>query len=505
MKILPKLERKLRRLKKKVTKSPLTRKLDLIHESARKKAFQESCETYKSQVEKEYEIRNTLPKLSRSNKEAFLSDGTFHQAVGRVLLVAEFFAMMPVKGVTSKHPSNLSFSWRNIRTCFCVLFIASSFTNFGLSLYKVLNNPISFNSIKPIIFRGSVLLVLIVALNLARRWPQLMMYWHTVEQDLPKYQTQLGRWKMGHTIAMVMLVGMMLSVAEHILSMVSAINYASFCNRTADPIQNYFLRTNDEIFFVTSYSTPLAMWGKFQNVYSTFIWNYMDLFVMIVSIGLASKFRQLNDDLRNFKGMVTRIDSYYYYPKNNDYLQNMPPTYWSERRIQYRNICILCDKMDDAISLITMVSFSNNLYFICVQLLRSLNTMPSVAHAVYFYFSLIFLIGRTLAVSLYSSSVHDESRLTLRYLRCVPKESWCPEVKRFTEEVISDEVALTGMKFFHLTRKLVLSVSNSDSSESHFRLIIFIQVAGTIVTYELVLIQFHEDNDLWDCDQSYYS
>jgi len=84
--------------------------------------------------------------------------------------------------------------------------------------------------------------------------------------------------------------------------------------------------------------------------------------------------------------------------------------------------------------------------------------MPSVAHAVYFYFSLIFLIGRTLAVSLYSSSVHDESRLTLRYLRCVPKESWCPEVKRFTEEVISDEVALTGMKFFHLTRKLVLSV-----------------------------------------------
>jgi len=61
-----------------------------------------------------------------------------------------------------------------------------------------------------------------------------------------------------------------------------------------------------------------------------------------------------------------------YFTEDNDYLQNMAPTYWSERRIQYRNICILCDKMDDAISLITMVSFSNNLYFICVQLLRSL-------------------------------------------------------------------------------------------------------------------------------------
>jgi len=119
--------------------------------------------------------------------------------------------MMPVKGVTGKHPSNLSFSWRNIRTCFCLLFIASSLANFGLSLFKVLNNPISFNSIKPIIFRGSVLLVLIVALKLARQWPQLMMFWHTVEKELPQYKTQLGRWKMGHTISMVMLVGMFTS------------------------------------------------------------------------------------------------------------------------------------------------------------------------------------------------------------------------------------------------------------------------------------------------------
>lgn len=53
-------------------------------------------------------------------------------------------------------------------------------------------------------------------------------------------------------------------------------------------------------------------------------------------------------------------------------MQHMSPSFWSERRIQYRNICTLCGKMDNAISLITMVSFSNNLYFICVQLLRSL-------------------------------------------------------------------------------------------------------------------------------------
>lgn len=96
----------------------------------------------------------------------------------------------------------------------------------------------------------------------------------------------------------------LISAAEHLLSMVSAINYSIFCNETADPIQNFFLLTNDEIFYVFDYSPILAMWGKLQNFYSTFIWNYMDIFVMVVSIGLASKFRQLNDNLLTFKGMV---------------------------------------------------------------------------------------------------------------------------------------------------------------------------------------------------------
>jgi len=43
------------------------------------------------------------------------------------------------------------------------------------------------------------------------------------------------------------------------------------------------------------------------------------------------------------------------------------------------------------------------------------------------------------------------------------------QIKRFTEEVHHDVIALSGKKFFFLTRKLVLSV------------------AGTIITYELVI------------------
>lgn len=85
-------------------------------------------------------------------------------------------------------------------------------------------------------------------------------------------------------------------------------------------------------------------------------------------------------------------------------------------------------------------------------------------------------------MSLYSASINDESKKPLEVFRAVSRHDWCIEVKRFNEEVANDVIALSGMKFFNLTRKLVLSV------------------AGTIVTYELVLIQFHQEGTVTDYD-----
>lgn len=124
--------------------------------------------------------------------------------------------------------------------------------------------------------------------------------------------------------------------------------------------------------------------------------------------------------------------------------------------------------------------------------------MTSFYHSAYFWFSLIYLIIRTLAVSLYSAEINDESKRPVEVFRAIPRESWCLEVtkndfwhfsallnkqfqiRRFSEEVNFDVVALSGKKFFFLTRSLVLSV------------------AGTIITYELVSIKkFLKVQGLW--------
>lgn len=85
--------------------------------------------------------------------------------------------------------------------------------------------------------------------------------------------------------------------------------------------------------------------------------------------------------------------------------------------------------------------------------------MPSVAHAIYFYFSLMFLLARTLAVSLYLAEVNDRSRDPLNVIKQIPPSCYYPEVERFVLEININKVAMTGMQYFDITRKLVLTAS----------------------------------------------
>lgn len=67
-------------------------------------------------------------------------------------------------------------------------------------------------------------------------------------------------------------------------------------------------------------------------------------------------------------------------------------------------------------------------------------------------------MARAIAVSIYSAGVHNESKKPITVLRAVPTSSWSLETRRFSEEIVNDTVALSGMRFFYLTRKLILSV-----------------------------------------------
>lgn len=161
------------------------------------------------------------------------------------------------------------------------------------------------------------------------------------------------------------------------------------------------------------------------------------------------------------------------------HFQNMPLEFFLKFRVHYRNITMLCDLVDDSICRITLVSFSNNFFYICIVFLEIFDPAPTRLHSLSYWFSLCYLLTKSYFVSVYCSKINEESRVPLDILRCVPRESWNQELQRFMEEIKNRQIGLSGMKFFYITKGLILTV------------------AGSIFTYDLVLIHFHvvSDND----------
>ncbi|XP_055715739.1 gustatory receptor for sugar taste 64a-like [Phlebotomus papatasi] len=188
------------------------------------------------------------------------------------------------------------------------------------------------------------------------------------------------------------------------------------------------------------------------NMSLTFCWTYLDLFIMLVGISLAARFNQVTDRIKRMENMI------------------IPESFWTEIRSHYLLLNELVLYVDDRLSLILLLSCASNLYFVCLQLFNSFTSNYSdIISTVFFWFSLLFVMGRAVCCLLCVASIHEATKGPLRILRRVPTKHWSVELGRFSRNIAKDTIALTGRKFFYITKRLVLVM------------------AGTVVTYELVV------------------
>lgn len=79
-----------------------------------------------------------------------------------------------------------------------------------------------------------------------------------------------------------------------------------------DPLHVLFETQVPLIFTLTELTWWKAILSKWFNIVVTFAWSFMDLFSMVVSIGLASQFKQINIDLQQMKGRVINSNFFEY-------------------------------------------------------------------------------------------------------------------------------------------------------------------------------------------------
>lgn len=136
----------------------------------------------------------------------------------------------------------------------------------------------------------------------------------------------------------------------------------------------------------------------------------------------------------------------------------MPETFWIEVREHFVTLQELVEDVDDRFSSLILLSCGTDVYFVCFLLFNSFGDFPERLNALYFYYSITFIISRTLLTLYCATTVHEAGRRPAVLLKSIPNDAWGPEVDRFAHQLAQERVALTGSQFFYFTRKVILTV-----------------------------------------------
>ncbi|XP_061387474.1 gustatory receptor for sugar taste 61a [Musca vetustissima] len=407
-------------------------------------------------------------------QQDFRSLDTFHRAVRPCLLVAQIFGLMPLVNSMDSNPYRLAFKIPCLAftTTFLFLFFGSWKTLHVSD--NLLNAGLNPKNIIGIVFFFMCMTVFLNFLSIARGWPQLIMHWTRIDLIFlkPPYQPpKRSLQKQLRTLTIVFCnYFLLLFFFRYFLvlmvlvenSLYYASHYYNFlmerliCHPedTRHSYKEYLITAlMSDVFTYFDYHIMVVICAFFINTAFTVTWNFMDFFIMAVSLGLATRFQQFADRIELMKG------SY------------IPDALWNQIRQHHIQLCEFMEKVNEHLSAIVLISALNNMYFICNQLLNIFTKHRYPISIVYFWVALVFLLGHTCGVFMFASRIREASLLPLKILYLVPSGCWTEEVQRFMAQLLDETVGLTGKYFYTVTRQG------------------FFGLMSTIVTYEFMLLQ----------------
>jgi gustatory receptor len=101
-----------------------------------------------------------------------------------------------------------------------------------------------------------------------------------------------------------------------------------------------------------SYNHFIGVGLEYLNFSYTFYWNFLDLFIILISIGMSFLFEKVNWRLQNYKGLLVNQDV------------------WAEIRFHYVKVCELLQICNNKMGAIITIACFIDGYFILVQLLN---------------------------------------------------------------------------------------------------------------------------------------
>jgi gustatory receptor len=174
------------------------------------------------------------------------------------------------------------------------------------------SGPLSPSNIVGVIFFSICVGICVQFFKLAQKWRNLMIRWTFAENDFMcvKYEKPPNSWSLRRKILTLLTISCSMALIEHLLSnseqKSKQIYIIRFCNLTIDdPVGFYIIHY--QAFLINnlpfSYNNFVGVVVIYLNASYTFYWNFLDIFTILISIGLSDLFGRLNYRLERIKDL----------------------------------------------------------------------------------------------------------------------------------------------------------------------------------------------------------
>ena len=277
-----------------------------------------------------------------------------------VIYVSKLFGLFPISGLNSKDPKNIKFQWKSFPTLFSICFIFTSISVSFLVLYlQSQSGPLSPPNLVGFIFFFNCAMTCVLLFRFSSRFANVMERWIQLEKSFIDSKLVGGfsanRWPLKKRIHVCAISGMLLALVEHLMSLASLakriINEVNACNST---LTAEFLVTRhlSHVFSIFKYNHFTGFLAEYLNFSFTFYWSFLDIFIMIISIGISFRYEKINNRIEFFRERA------------------IPDKIWAGVRSNYNEVSELLQYVDNALDKLIILACCNDAYFILVQLLN---------------------------------------------------------------------------------------------------------------------------------------
>ncbi|KAJ4427652.1 hypothetical protein ANN_25300 [Periplaneta americana] len=241
--------------------------------------------------------------LFEFKKDSVSESDSFHRAFSKIIIIAQCFGLMPVYGVTAVNASYIRFKWLSVRVIYTGFSLLGIFFMTSLCIMRFFKYGRSFKETQCTVFYGCSLGRMLLFLLLARHWPGLASRWEQVESTLGHYGYSRN---LRRKFSLITAAFLSVAFIEHAFSHVRVIRLAVLCaiEDKMDGICTFFFNSFPHVYDYF----PCSLWNGLimfiVNVLCAFAWTYMDLFIILMSVALTDRFRQLNRCLKSVQGKV---------------------------------------------------------------------------------------------------------------------------------------------------------------------------------------------------------